>query len=369
MASSAHSAPTAPAAAATAAVAGTALPSPHDAAVPATAGAAGTAVSGTCLQALAIRVLLTPSATDKAALTLAICEAWLAGSVPLHPPAPGATGGGGAAPLPTPASPERPPGVLHVHPTRVKNGTKKHTLHALCHAESYAIDLTWDLIARFGWSPETWQPAGAAAAGAALPRAFFDDWVRVAGEEAVHFSRWHARLAELGAAYGDYPAHGSLWESAEDTAHSLAARLAVVHCVHEGRGLDVAATLRAKLAAGGDEASAAILTRNLAEEVTHVAAGVRWLTQLCAWGGQPSPIPTFHALVRRHFHGALRPPFAVAERGVAGMSEEWYMPLCAAAAAAGAGSAGAEPLSATSGTAEPLSATSGTIELTAEDMG
>lgn len=315
--------------------------------------AAAAALSGTCLQELAIRALLTPSATEKAALTMAICEAWLSGSVPLV--------AAGALPAAVPASPARPPGVVHVHPTKVKNGSKKHTLHALCHAESYAIDLSWDLVARFGWSPATWGPAAEGGyAQPTLPRAFFDDWVRVAGEEAVHFSRWHARLTELGAAYGDFPAHNSLWESAEDTAHSLPARLAIVHCVHEGRGLDVAATLRAKLATGGDEASAAILTRNLAEEVTHVAAGVRWLTQLCAWGGEPSPIPTFHALVRKHFHGALRPPFAVAERASAGMTKEWYMPLCAApaAAAGGGGSSEAAP-----------SATSGTIELTAEDMG
>jgi uncharacterized ferritin-like protein (DUF455 family) len=304
-------------------------------------------LGGASLQELALRVLATPLAHDKAALTLAIAAAWQAGTVPLLPAA-------GTPLLPVPASPARPPSVLHVHPTKVKSGSKKHTVHALCHAESYAIDLTMDLIARFGFAPATWAPAGpdCCAGSAHLPVEFFDAWVRVAGEEAVHFSRWAARLAELGAAYGDFPAHGSLWESAEDTAHSLAARLAVVHCVHEGRGLDVAGALRAKLSAGGDDASAAILSANLAEEVTHVAEGVRWLRQLAEWGGLASPVPLFQALVRKHFHGALRPPFAVAERARAGMGEEWYLPLCAPAPGGGA-----------------PEATAGTVELTAEDMG
>jgi len=299
-------------------------------------------LQGCCLESLAVRVLGTPDAKGKAALSLAIYEAWKGGLLVLHSEH--------SPENVVPASPARPAAVVHVHPSRVKSSSKRHMLHALCHAESYAIDLSWDIIARFGWSPATWAPAlPAAYSSPSLPREFFDDWVRVAAEEAGHFSRWCARLEELGGAYGLYPAHGSLWESAQDTSHSLAARLAVVHAVHEGRGLDVAATLHAKLAAGGDTASSAILTANLAEEVTHVAAGVKWLKQLAAWGGQ-EPIPLFHTLVRAHFHGALRPPFATKERGEAGMSGEWYLPLCAPPAEGGAEAAAA-------------------VELTAEDMG
>jgi len=43
-------------------------------------------------------------------------------------------------------------------------------LHALAHIELNAIDLAWDLIARFHGEPRS--------------RAFFDDWVEVAAEEA-----------------------------------------------------------------------------------------------------------------------------------------------------------------------------------------
>ena len=47
-------------------------------------------------------------------------------------------------------------------------------LHALAHIELNAIDLGWDIVARFR--------------GEALPRAFFDDWVGVAADEARHFA-------------------------------------------------------------------------------------------------------------------------------------------------------------------------------------
>jgi uncharacterized ferritin-like protein (DUF455 family) len=66
-------------------------------------------------------------------------------------------------------------------------------LHALAHIELNAIDLAWDIIARF--------------AANRLPRAFFDDWVGVAAEEAEHFLLLSARLADFGAGYGDMPAH------------------------------------------------------------------------------------------------------------------------------------------------------------------
>ena len=45
-----------------------------------------------------------------------------------------------------------------------------------------------------------------------------------------------ARLEAMGSHYGALPVHDALWHSAEATAHSLPARLAVEHCVHEARG-------------------------------------------------------------------------------------------------------------------------------------
>jgi hypothetical protein len=50
-----------------------------------------------------------------------------------------------------------------------------------------------------------------------------------------------------------------LWEAAVDTAGSLAARLAVEHCTHEARGLDVLPSTIAKFRLNGDRASADLL--------------------------------------------------------------------------------------------------------------
>ncbi len=68
-----------------------------------------------------------------------------------------------------------------------------------------------------------------------LPIDFFDEWLRVASEEAEHFLSkffykvWHRRLTDLGSFYGALPVHDGLWQSAFDTRHSLLARLAIVH--------------------------------------------------------------------------------------------------------------------------------------------
>ena len=62
-------------------------------------------------------------------------------------------------------------------PKRGKGGTlvsRQRMLHSLVHTESWAVDLAWDVIARFGGTP-------------GLPRAFFDDFVAVAEDEARHF--------------------------------------------------------------------------------------------------------------------------------------------------------------------------------------
>ena len=143
-------------------------------------------------------------------------------------------------------------------------------LHSLAHIESWAIDLSWDVIARFG-------------AARRMPKAFFDDFVEVAADEARHFSRLAARLQALGSHYGALSAHDGLWNSAAETSGSLEARLVIEHCVHEARGLDVLPATIGKFRNGGDAESAELLERViLPEEVTHCAAGVRWFTFLCA---------------------------------------------------------------------------------------
>ena len=170
-----------------------------------------------------------------------------------------------------------------------------------------------------------------------MPDDFFRTWLRVAAEEAKHFSRWRLRLAQYGLRYGDLDAHEGLWQSALETGDSLLARLAVVHCVHEARGLDVAPLMRAKL--GDDAASVAVLDANVEEEVTHVAAGREWIERVCAAlpaAERPEhPRLAFQACVRARFFGRLLPPFAAERRARAGLTEEWYLPLAAMPAEGG----------------------------------
>lgn len=126
---------------------------------------------------------------------------------------------------------------------------------------------------------------------------------------------------ELGANYGDLPVHDGLWASACDTKDSLEARLAIVHLVHEARGLDVYLQGMAKLTKAQDWASVEILKQNHVEEIGHVATALKWFQYL---GGE---VQTFHTHVRQRFEGQLKPPFNTPSRELAGMTEEWYVPL------------------------------------------
>jgi uncharacterized ferritin-like protein (DUF455 family) len=165
----------------------------------------------------------------------------------------------------------------------------------------------WDMICRF--------------VTLALPMTFYDDWVRIAREEAEHFTSWATRLTELGSFYGDLPGHDGLWDSAQDTAESALARLAVVHLVHEARGLDVYTNAVQRFERADDTVSLAIINKNYRD-----AAGVKWFRFLCARDDR-DPITTFHETVRRYFQGALKPPFNKEARDAAGLMDEWYLPL------------------------------------------
>lgn len=251
----------------------------------------------------AIGVLTTAGARDKAAASRAAAEAWRTGGMAI----------GSTQPPDRPARPERPELRLpRDMPKRGKGRTEAARvalLHALAHIELNAIDLAWDMVARF--------------AGEDLPRAFFDDWVRIGDEEAKHFLLLADRLADFGAAYGDLPAHDGLWQAAAATAHDLAARLAVVPLVLEARGLDVTPPMIERLRAYGDEDSAKVLETIYADEIGHVAAGMRWYRHVCEQRGL-EPESEWRALVRRHFKGDLKPPFNDAARAAAGFPAEFY---------------------------------------------
>ena len=223
---------------------------------------------------------------------------------------------GSSAPAARPARPDRP--VLRP-PREMPRRGKAHTekgrialLHAIAHIEFNAIDLACDIIARF-----TDQD---------LPRAYFDDWVKVADEEALHFTLLCGRLADFGAAYGDLPAHDGLWEAAENTAHDLLARLAVVPLVLEARGLDVTPPMIENLRRIGDSPSVAVLERIYTDEITHVAIGQRWFNWIAGQRGL-DPGPTWQALVRQYYKAPLKQPFNEQARAQAGLRPDVYKPL------------------------------------------
>ncbi len=198
-------------------------------------------------------------------------------------------------------------------PRRRKGGTEAGRialLHAVAHIELNAVDLAWDLIARFE----------------APGDGYYDDWVRVADEEATHHGLLAGRLAEYGATYGDLPAHDGLWQKAEATAHDLLARLAVVPMVMEARGLDVTLPMIESLSRAGDHASADVMRIVYRDEIGHVEVGRRWFEQVCCQRGL-TPITEWHDLVRRHYRALLKRPFNHAARLAAGFDAAFYEPL------------------------------------------
>jgi len=260
--------------------------------------------SNSDLGAAARAVLCAADPGTKVRLSHAAAEAWRAGDLSTPDPA--------VAMPARPARPERPQLLApRLMPRRRSGGERGRIalLHAVTHIELNAIDLAWDLIGRF--------------AALDWPTAFYNDWVAVADDEARHFTLLKARLNELGASYGDLPAHDGLWESAVATAHDALARLAVVPMVLEARGLDMTPAMIARLQRAGDGISAALLETILHDEIAHVAAGGRWFAYLCRVRGVPQN-KTWRNLVAVHYGGVPKPPFNEAARRAAGMAPEFY---------------------------------------------
>ncbi len=177
-------------------------------------------------------------------------------------------------------------------------------IHAVAHIEFNAINLAWDAVYRFP----------------GLPDDYYRDWASVAADEARHFQLLSARLAELGHAYGDFPAHNGLWQMACDTAHDAMVRMALVPRVLEARGLDVTPGMIERLRRIGDAATIAVLEVILREEVRHVAIGSRWFASICRQRGL-QPRETFLKLVQAQA-APLRLPFNVAARLQAGFDQD-----------------------------------------------
>jgi uncharacterized ferritin-like protein (DUF455 family) len=177
-------------------------------------------------------------------------------------------------------------------------------LHAIAHIEFNAINLACDAVYRFR----------------DLPVGYYSDWVRVAAEEAYHFSLLAGRLEELGRTYGDFPAHDGLWDLALKTRQDPLVRMAMVPRVMEARGLDVTPDMIERFETIRDTRSADILRIILRDEIGHVEAGSRWFGFLCEQDGLDRE-DTYFRLLQRFFSGNIQCPLHLQARRQAGFSE------------------------------------------------
>lgn len=175
-------------------------------------------------------------------------------------------------------APVRPAGALrraHSSPDTLSHIPRKHikiarALHAIAHIEYSAITLALDSAYRFSH----------------MPSDYYADWLEVADEEFRHFFALERLLGELGARYGDFPVHATLYEAMQATQESLIYRMGVVHRGLEAKGLDANPFVLQKLHAlsssftGQDSALCGEIDRVfgviLADEIGHVSKGDRW---------------------------------------------------------------------------------------------
>jgi uncharacterized ferritin-like protein (DUF455 family) len=208
---------------------------------------------------------------------------------------------------PIPGKPEKPelvaPLSLPKRSMRTLEG-RAALIHALAHIEFNAINLALDAIWRFENMPEN----------------YYRDWLKVAVEEAYHFSLLNTHLQTLGYTYGDFAGHNSLWEMVDRTKDDVLARMALVPRTMEARGLDATPSTRNKFVQVGDLKMTEILDIILGDEIGHVAIGNVWYNWLCVQR-KLEPIATFKSLCIEYSAPKLKPPFNLEARRKAGFSE------------------------------------------------
>ena len=215
--------------------------------------------------------------------------------------------------------PGRPLQPVLVHPQEVPRRSpftlEGHCalVHAITHIEFNAVNLALDAVWRF----------------TGMPDGYYQDWLRVAREEAKHFTLLRNHLLTLSHDYGDFVAHDGLWTLCEATRHDVAARMALVPRTLEARGLDATPIIQAKLRKVGTPhalAAVAILDIILEEEVGHVAIGNHWYHWLCV-RNDLDPLAFYNQIAAQHRAPRLKPPFNLPARRLAGFSESELLAL------------------------------------------
>ena len=182
-------------------------------------------------------------------------------------------------------------------------------IHSITHIEYSAIDLALDAAYRY---PN-------------ISKEYTYDWLEVASDEIRHYKMLVALLEELGYSYGDFPVHSGLFDVANNTAHKILDRMAIVPRYFEASGLDVSPQIIKKLHNKRKLPMVAKLIGVLdiiyEEEIDHVQKGDRWFKYLCAKEGEDESI-YFKILKDYDLLDKHRPHLNVAARKEAGFSCE-----------------------------------------------
>ncbi len=254
------------------------------------------------LRSQALQYLSISDPAEKCQAVSGLREAYQAGSVALDPGILLSSDG-----LEIPGRPDRPelvnPGLVKRRSMATVEG-RAVLIHALAHIEFNAINLALDAIWRFN----------------GMPQAYYEDWLKVAAEEAYHYDLLNRHLQSQGYAYGDFPAHNSLWEMVAKTTDSILARMALVPRTMESRGLDALPPIQEKLEQAHDQEAVRLLQIILNDEVGHVEIGNRWFNYECQKQGL-DPIDAYAQLVKQYEAPKLRGPFNYAARKAAGFTE------------------------------------------------
>jgi len=197
--------------------------------------------------------------------------------------------------------------ALNKLPKRTVGSARGHAsmMHAFAHIEFNAINIAWDAVYRFNDMPDQ----------------YYDDWSRIAQEEAYHFTLINDYLISMGYEYGSFVAHAGLWEMVEETRHDVMVRMALVPRVLEARGLDVTPDIMRKFKHHGHHEAAEILSIIYRDEIGHVEVGSRWFNYLCEKRGLDSH-QTFVNLIEQYAVDKIRQPFNDLARKQAGFSEK-----------------------------------------------
>lgn len=180
-------------------------------------------------------------------------------------------------------------------------------IHSIAHIEYSAIDLALDAVYRY---PH-------------MPKPYKIDWLEVAVDEIRHFKMLEKLLNDLGFFHGDFPVHSGLFDAANNTAHNILDRMAVVPRYFEASGLDVSPQIIKKLHNKRKNPQIKALIHALdiiyEEEIDHVQKGDRWFKYLCEKEGKSEDV-YFDILEEYDLFSKHRPHINVEARKEAGFT-------------------------------------------------